>query len=612
MAQFTKNNKRNPLERHSSQGLVLGCPICAAKLDLLNTRDGDQAYWCHRCQSGWRAGNLPEAAHRSKDSAIPEPQVQAVTPVVEARVTPKARASVTKVTAKVGAVLPDKKVASAANPPERQRQLAALAPLAPLTRPSGRPLPQGEAKKQSSIAPRVGARSRAAEVIASKSRAAPRAPASEPKAVAVKTATPSKSAPRKRVASPRAADVVVSPRKTVVSKEALNKTQKKPLLETSPKDSRRTAQPVAPVSKPVKAKRQPLEVIATPVRPPRTSVQKRKTLEIAASTPQPKRLKRLPLEIAAPIKVLTPRAKRSAPELVISGKGSRKSAAPAPKAPTGKRQPLEVTAKPKVSVPRVAAQKPLKKTLETVAPIKAPGVKSRRDKPALETGKGARQRVQTAASLPKAVTGKRQKLEAAAPKVSARAALLKPRKTTLETAAPIKPSRRKKPVLEIATVAPQKTRQRKLVPVLELTPKPRRAARIAAPVKPTRAVSEQRKSRNVPIGKGPVNQVQTAPVSQPRAKRLATPLEPIAQSRRAARVAAKPTPAPIKPLKAAPIKPELNRAARVTKQPAAVAPRPKPTRSSTARHTPVAPSNPVQFGLFDALPPKTAARRSAK
>ena len=131
MARFIKNNKRNPLERTSSQGLVLGCPICAAKLDLLDTRDGDQAYWCHHCQSGWRVGNLPEAAHRSKDSAISEPQIEVVTPAVEARVTAKARA------------------ANAA--PVRQRQLASRpcvqGATAPLTRPGGRPLPQGEAKK---------------------------------------------------------------------------------------------------------------------------------------------------------------------------------------------------------------------------------------------------------------------------------------------------------------------------------------------------------------------------------------------------------------------------------------------------------------------------------
>ncbi len=559
MARFTKNNKRNPLERTSSQGLVLGCPICAAKLDLLDTRDGDQAYWCHHCQSGWRAGNLPEAAHRSKDSAVPEPPVEAVTPTVEARVTGKAR------------------VANVAPERQRQRQLAALAPL---TRPSGRPLPQrpspsgaafgarqGEAKKHLPIAPRAAAKPRVAEVIAPKRRAAPRAPASEPKAVAVKTAALPRSTPPKRKASPRAAasqptppavtkpsraspraaEIAVSTPKTTTSKNAIKQVQKNPILENSPRNSRRAIETATPISKPVKAKRPPLEVIAAPVRAPRTSVQKRKTLEIAASAPQPKRLKRLPLEIAAPIKAPTSRAKRSRgeqPAPVISGKGPRKPTAPVLKPTSGKRQPPEVAAKPKVSAPLAAAPKPSKKTLEIAVPIKTPRVKpSRHEKPALETGKGTRKPARVAAPLPKAGTGKCQKLEAAAPKISARAAPLKPQKKTLETAAPLKASRRKKPIFEVAAVVPQKTRQRQPAPILEPTRKPRRAARAAT----------------------------------------------------------KPNPALTKP--------EPTRAARVTKQPAAVAPRPKLTRSSPTRP---APTNPVQFGLFDALPAKTASRRSAK
>ncbi|NJK44634.1 MAG: hypothetical protein HC933_10415 [Pleurocapsa sp. SU_196_0] len=67
MARFTR--KHEPVDRASSQGLVLGCPDCASRLDLVGLRDGDQAYWCHRCERGWRIGNLPDAARMSKDAA---------------------------------------------------------------------------------------------------------------------------------------------------------------------------------------------------------------------------------------------------------------------------------------------------------------------------------------------------------------------------------------------------------------------------------------------------------------------------------------------------------------------------------------------------------------
>ena len=523
MAQFTKNNKRNPLERTSSQGLVLGCPICAAKLDLLDTRDGDQAYWCHRCQSGWRVGNLPEAAHRSKDSAVSKPQVEAVLPALQARVSQKPRV------AKTNTAAPD--------------------------------------------APRANAKPPAPQLVAPKRGASPRAVASPPKPpVVTKPSRP----------SPRTADVAPGTLKTAAPKNAA---QQKPSLETSRKNSRRAAQTVVPLSKPVKAKRQPLEATATPSRASPQKSQK-KALEIIALVPRPKRSMRPPLETTAPIKAPTPRSKRpqrEQPALVINSKGSRKPAAPAPKAAIGKRQALEVAAKPKINALRATAQKPSKKTLETVAPIKAPVARakpSRRDKPALETSKGSRKPVQIAAPMPKATIGKRQKLEVTSPNVSApRAAAQKPPKKTLET----------------ASVITKKARQ----PVLEPLPKPRRSsARVAEPLKPARVVPrEQRKSSNVPV-------------NQSRAQRPAAPLEPISKSRRAPRAAAQPSPAPVKSLKKpVPTKPEPTRAPRVTKQPAAVAPRPKPARSSPARPAPVAPSNPVQFGLFDALPTKTAARK---
>lgn len=32
------------------------CPCCGQPMALYDLRDGDQAYWCHRCGTGHRAG----------------------------------------------------------------------------------------------------------------------------------------------------------------------------------------------------------------------------------------------------------------------------------------------------------------------------------------------------------------------------------------------------------------------------------------------------------------------------------------------------------------------------------------------------------------------------
>ena len=46
----------------SSRGFSLRCPQCAnPRLDLSFTRDGTQAYWCHRCERGFRIGEMPQA-----------------------------------------------------------------------------------------------------------------------------------------------------------------------------------------------------------------------------------------------------------------------------------------------------------------------------------------------------------------------------------------------------------------------------------------------------------------------------------------------------------------------------------------------------------------------
>ncbi len=68
--------KTNSVERVSGHGFNLGCPICMAALMLKDTRDGDQAYWCHACNRGWRAGHLPPEARRAKAKALLETSLE--------------------------------------------------------------------------------------------------------------------------------------------------------------------------------------------------------------------------------------------------------------------------------------------------------------------------------------------------------------------------------------------------------------------------------------------------------------------------------------------------------------------------------------------------------
>jgi uncharacterized protein YbaR (Trm112 family) len=97
MARFT--SKTNGLERISSYGQVISCPVCNNPFMLKDTKDGDQAYWCHTCERGWRAGHLPPEARRIKAKALLdaslEPLVTAVLepeqPVHEPLLTPKIR-----------------------------------------------------------------------------------------------------------------------------------------------------------------------------------------------------------------------------------------------------------------------------------------------------------------------------------------------------------------------------------------------------------------------------------------------------------------------------------------------------------------------------------------
>ncbi|AFZ66619.1 hypothetical protein [Deinococcus peraridilitoris] len=54
----------------SGRGYEHVCPHCGDLLQLHEMRDGDQAYWCQRCERGHRAGDLPVQALRPLQTAI--------------------------------------------------------------------------------------------------------------------------------------------------------------------------------------------------------------------------------------------------------------------------------------------------------------------------------------------------------------------------------------------------------------------------------------------------------------------------------------------------------------------------------------------------------------
>ena len=53
----------------SGRGLIHVCPGCGHPLELYDTRDGDQAYWCHTCQKGHRAGSPPLESLRPEQAS---------------------------------------------------------------------------------------------------------------------------------------------------------------------------------------------------------------------------------------------------------------------------------------------------------------------------------------------------------------------------------------------------------------------------------------------------------------------------------------------------------------------------------------------------------------
>jgi DNA-directed RNA polymerase subunit RPC12/RpoP len=65
--QKARERQKDELAFSSSRGLGIRCPRCThTHLELNMSRDGSQVYWCHRCESGWRIGDIPREAIYSR------------------------------------------------------------------------------------------------------------------------------------------------------------------------------------------------------------------------------------------------------------------------------------------------------------------------------------------------------------------------------------------------------------------------------------------------------------------------------------------------------------------------------------------------------------------
>ncbi|MFC6618311.1 hypothetical protein [Deinococcus radiophilus] len=62
-----RNWKDDPFPASGRHYLYV-CPDCGSRMELHDLRDGDQAYWCHPCAQGHRAGEPPLEALRHEAS----------------------------------------------------------------------------------------------------------------------------------------------------------------------------------------------------------------------------------------------------------------------------------------------------------------------------------------------------------------------------------------------------------------------------------------------------------------------------------------------------------------------------------------------------------------
>ena len=68
-SKIRKGSKEPDVLPSSGRGLLHVCPGCGRRLELFDTRDGDQAYWCHACGKGHRAGSPPLEALRPEQAS---------------------------------------------------------------------------------------------------------------------------------------------------------------------------------------------------------------------------------------------------------------------------------------------------------------------------------------------------------------------------------------------------------------------------------------------------------------------------------------------------------------------------------------------------------------
>jgi hypothetical protein len=600
MTRFIKNSKRNPLERSSSQGLVLVCPQCDGKLDLCTLRDGDQAYWCHPCERGWRIGNLPDAAHRHKDAA-PVKLEESATPVLRVSEPQSARANTKKT-------------------PTPQNQVSAKTAgqktIAPLELPKRAHKPESEAiatrkargKKNVVVEATVTKPSRRSKVeVAESINAKPkREIASTPQLTRGKKASvqaaPIK--PTRETVSPKRSTKavpleVIAPKKPRAKRvevvEVAAPTRKPRAIKAepvAPKTRGKLVQPKLERAKPIKRQAQveekgkksratKIEVAPTRGRSSRqTIVNDMKSKNAVSSKTAPKKA----AAKVAPAKIRSAKRPKTAPIEAKKTRGPKTPAAPQRIAPSRERRLSRVEAKPvkrgsssvavsKKSVPTRAGRKP------KVAQVEARGSRTR----------GRQAVAPTPSKKPTATRG-------ATPKAAQSVRTRGTRKPEALRAQPKKtaPARGSKN----QPVTPQRAPKAARAP----TPKPSRAVRVEAPKRSKTTTSskaakpikqkrlEPASGRAKPSVKAPQRKPSRAkPEVTARGRRGVVPPEPASRKPRAAAPKASPRTAAIQ-------------------QPVGRSSKTVPTKSSPPRVTPqFAPQPkpvPYQLGLFDALPPK--------
>ncbi len=533
MARFIK--KHESLEPRSGYGLVLACPDCGGRLDLTYLRDGDQAYWCHTCERGWRAGNLPDNARQSKDaarertnaaeaSATPQVSIKQATREPE---TPAAANSKPRIPLGKTAVTGDQKL-MVVRPPRESRAVtkrdtltggSLTLPVPSIQKPSVKPLivlPKPRATKPIPE-PLSGAKiSIAKPGVAKDSVAKPRAKSFQDELFALpelrtkkkRAVSPSPQGtrsleqaeiakPRGKTASRPPISAAPVPAPTQPSRSALGS---KVAAETRPTKLNRRAAPVTLEAQPSRTKQKSvkLEAAAKPLsRKPQVAVQPPRKASRQAVPEKASAGK------AVPGKSLSQRrpGKSEAPKTAArDSKATKPSLAPPGKTRTAKTKPEQQT--PQARGQKTKSQ--ASKSPKLLAPQRKPGARQA-DKPSkkLEAAKTVstptQRKAKFAAPAAKLAPSKAKKLSAVTPPVKAPAkkqftekrpikkpaAKLEPKlqKLAIETSRPSRGSSK------AASPQPKPSARGKMPSATKIAP-PRTAARVApkapakTPVKP--------------------------------------------------------------------------------------------------------------------------------